>query len=150
MGVIQDGAPELWHLLPAAVVAEPQVTRYEAIDRYHLNERLGAVLRVLAPDAATRATRLSQWNESLDRNDGAVYRIREGIRTAYAGALARQDTAASDQLALHVTYPGTPCLVAALCATPRGRVTRRERGHGGGLSVRHRAAHEWAESAMAH
>jgi hypothetical protein len=105
VGVIQDGAPELWHLLPAAVVAEPQVTRYyEAIDRYHLNERLGEVLRVVEPDVASRAARLSQWNESLDRNDYAIYRIREGIRTVYADALARQDTTVSDQLEPHVTY----------------------------------------------
>ena len=42
MGVVQDGAPELWNLLAAAVVAEPLVTRsYEAIDRYHLNETPG-------------------------------------------------------------------------------------------------------------
>ena len=61
VGVIQDGAPELWKLLSAAVVAEPLVTRYdEAIDRYHLNERLAELLRTLEPDAATRTAQMSQ------------------------------------------------------------------------------------------
>lgn len=105
VGVIQDGAPELWNLLPPAVVAEPLVTRcFEAIDRYHLNERLGEVLRVLEPDATMRATHLAAWNDSLDCNDSAIYRIRAGIRTAYADAVARQDTTAQEQLAPHVTY----------------------------------------------
>ena len=46
VGVLQDGAPELWNLLDPALAAEPLVTTYEvAIDRYHLNARLGAVLR---------------------------------------------------------------------------------------------------------
>ena len=105
VGVIQDGAPELWNLLRPAVLADPQVTTYyEAIDRYHLNERLGDVLRHLEPDAAARAARLSQWNDSLDRNDNAIYRIRDGIRTTYADAIARHDDTLRDQLAPHVTY----------------------------------------------
>ena len=34
VGVLQDGAPELWNLLRPALVAEPLVTTYyEAIDR---------------------------------------------------------------------------------------------------------------------
>jgi hypothetical protein len=60
VGVLQDGAPELWNLLRPAVLAEPQVTTYyEAIDRYHLNDHLVDVLRALEPDAAARAARLS-------------------------------------------------------------------------------------------
>jgi hypothetical protein len=105
VGVIQDGAPELWNLLRPAVLAEPHVTTYyEAIDRYHLNDHLGDVLRALEPDAAARATRLSQWNDSLDVNDHAIYRIREEIRTVYADAIARHDDQLCDQLEPHVTY----------------------------------------------
>jgi hypothetical protein len=103
--VIQDGAPELWTLLRNALAAEPAVTYYkEAIDRYHLNERLGEFLRLLEPDAAQRATRLSQSNESLDVNNTAIYRLRDAIRTAYADALARHDAEVRDRLAPHVTY----------------------------------------------
>ena len=50
VGVIQDGAPELWNLLRPALVAEPLVTAcYEAIDRYHVNERLAASCGTWSP-----------------------------------------------------------------------------------------------------
>jgi hypothetical protein len=99
VGVIQDGAPEMWNLLSAALAAEPLVTKYyEAIDRYHLNERLGDILRCTEPAAAGRTDRLSQWNESLDRNDNAIYRIRESVRTAYADAITRDDRLLLEQL----------------------------------------------------
>ena len=105
VGVIQDGAPELWQLLRSALAAEPLVTTYhEAIDRYHLNERLGDILRGTEPEATRRAARLSQWNDSLDHNDQAIYRIREFVRTAYAAAITQNDLALRDQLDPHVTY----------------------------------------------
>ena len=105
VGVIQDGAPEMWNLLRSALAAEPLVTTYyEAIDRYHLNERLGKILRCAEPEPARRTTRLSQWNESLDHNDHAIYRIRESVRTAYADAIAREDSTLLEALAPHLTY----------------------------------------------
>ena len=105
VGVIQDGAPELWNFLRSALAAEPLVpTYYEAIDRYHLNERLGDILRGTQPDAARRTARLSQWTERLDHNDNAIYRIREAVRTAYAAAISQNDLTLRDQLDPHVTY----------------------------------------------
>ena len=105
VGVVQDGAPELWNLLAAAVVAEPLVTRsYEAIDRYHLNERLADLLRGLEPDAAARTAQLSRWNDSLDRNDQAIYRIRAWVRDQHAAALTHNDRSQLDQIAPHLTY----------------------------------------------
>ena len=98
VGVLQDGAPELWHLLDPALAAEPLVTSYEvAIDRYHLNARLGAVLRYVEPDAAVRTSRLSRWNATLDRNNDAIYRIRAWVRERYAAALARDDQTLIEQ-----------------------------------------------------
>ena len=105
VGVVQDGAPELWNLLSAAIVAEPLVTTYyEAIDRYHLNERLGEVLRYVEPDVAARGERLSRWNGSLDHNDNAIYRVRDWVRHRYADALARDDRTLIEQLDPHLTY----------------------------------------------
>ena len=99
VGVLQDGAPELWNLLDPAVAAEPLVTTYEvAIDRYHLNDRLGAVLRYVEPDAAVRKDRLSRWNASLDHNNDAIYRIRAWVRDRYADALTRADQRLLEQL----------------------------------------------------
>jgi hypothetical protein len=105
VGVVQDGAPELWNLLGAAVAADPLVTTYyEAIDRYHLNGRLADVLRHIEPDVAVRKARLSQWNESLDRNDRAIYQIRDWVRHCYADAITRDDATRIDQLDPHLTY----------------------------------------------
>ena len=105
VGVLQDGAPELWHLLAPALAAEPLVSTYEvAIDRYHLNDHLGEVLRSVEPDAAVRKARLAQWNESLDRNDHAIYRIRTWVRDQYADALTRGDHRLVEQLHPHLTY----------------------------------------------
>ena len=47
---------------------------------------------------------MSQWNESLDHNDHAIYRIRESVRTAYADAITQNDLTLRDQLDPHVTY----------------------------------------------
>jgi hypothetical protein len=105
VGVIQDGAPELWTLLTTALVSEPLVTTYYvAIDRYHLNERLGDVLRSVEPDVAAREAQLSQWNASLDRDDNAIYRIRAAVRDIHADALTRNDRPLLDQLSPHLTY----------------------------------------------
>lgn len=105
VGVIQDGAPELWTLLATPVSAEPLVTTYYgAIDRYHLNERLAAVLRSIEPDADARGARLSHWNARLDHDDQAIYRIRATVRARSADALTRHDRALVDALAPHLTY----------------------------------------------
>ena len=92
VGVIQDGAPELWTLLTTALQAESLVTDYYvAIDRYHLNERLADVRRSVEPDVAVRGQWLSQWNACLDRDDNAIYRIRAAVRDIYADAITRND-----------------------------------------------------------
>jgi hypothetical protein len=105
VGVIQDGAPELWTLLTTALSAEPLVsTYYQAIDRYHLNERLADILRSVEPDVAARGERLSYWNERLDRDDHAIYRIRAAVRDLHADAITRRDRALLDTLDPHLTY----------------------------------------------
>lgn len=107
VGVVQDGAPEMWNLLSPALAAEPLVANtrcYEAIDRYHLNERLGNILRCTEPDAAKRAQRLSKWNASLDQSDSAIYRIRDSIRVVYADAVAKNEHALVEELEPHLTY----------------------------------------------
>ena len=105
VGVVQDGAPELWHLLSEAVVAEPLVTRYyEAIDRYHLTEHMGELLRSLDVDEAARTTQLSRWNDSLDQNDMAIYRIRAWVRDQHAAARRQHDGPRVAQIDPHLTY----------------------------------------------
>ena len=105
VGVIQDGAPELWTLLTTALSAEPLVTTYSvAIGRYQLNERLADVLRRVEPDVAARGDRLSHWNARLDRDDSAIDQIRAAVRDFYAGAITRNDLTLFHTLDPHLTY----------------------------------------------
>lgn len=81
VGVVQDGAPELWNLTRKALEAEPSVEAYaEAIDRYHLVERLGAVLKVTEADPAVRARRLERWVHGLDNDDKTIDDIYDYIK----------------------------------------------------------------------
>lgn len=75
VGVIQDGAPELWNTLRAALRAAGISNWEEGIDRWHLNERLGKALHAVESDEDKRAAQLSAWNDDLDRSDTAIERI---------------------------------------------------------------------------
>jgi len=85
VGVVQDGAAELWKLLRDALDAEPSIDEYEeAIDRYHLSERLGEVLTVLEPEDEERAWLFEQWECELNTDDAAIDRIYDFIHKRLA------------------------------------------------------------------
>lgn len=105
VGVVQDGAPEMWNVMRDALIAETSVEHwYEAIDRYHLNEHLGHILRLVDSNSTTRKRQLSRWNTSLDKNDKAIYSIRQQVRDYYQESVANDDTNISEGLAPHLTY----------------------------------------------
>ena len=55
IGIIQDGAPEMWNLMePAVQAALPGRKIYKGIDRYHLTERLAESLKALNDPDFTR------------------------------------------------------------------------------------------------
>jgi hypothetical protein len=73
---VQDGAPELWGLMQDALRAERTIGRWhEAIDMYHLMERLSKALELVEPDEAQRAKQLEQWRKLLLRDDGGIARV---------------------------------------------------------------------------
>lgn len=82
VGIVQDGAPEMWNLLRPALTRAGVTTWLEAIDRYHLNERLAKVLKVLEPDSDARKPQLHQWNNELDVDDCTIDRIDQLINDA--------------------------------------------------------------------
>ena len=105
VGIVQDGAPEMWNVLRTALRQEPLVENwYETIDRYHLNERLGDVLKLTEPKPELRVGQLSRWNDSLDGNDNAIYRIRQSLRDKHADAISNGDQQLAEALKPHVTY----------------------------------------------
>ncbi len=80
VGIVQDGAPEMWNLVRGALDADPSIKSYEeAIDRYHLEERLGKVLRVTELCAVLRKDQLRQWIVEFDEDNTTIDRIRHYI-----------------------------------------------------------------------
>ena len=82
VGVVQDGAPEMWTLMRGALKADAHLRRWhEGVDRYHLNERLAEILRLTEPDESRRQPQLRRWNDALDTDDGAIDRIATWVAT---------------------------------------------------------------------
>ena len=76
VGVVQDAAPELWTLIRGGLTTAASLRRWhEAIDRYHLNERLADILRLTEPNESRRHQQLARWNHALDTDDEAIDRI---------------------------------------------------------------------------
>jgi hypothetical protein len=87
VGIVQDGAPEMWNLTRDALakVRDDGVLAgwEEAIDRYHLLERLADALEIVEPDAAERSQRLTRWNEHLDVQDSPIDSIERYFEARY-------------------------------------------------------------------
>jgi hypothetical protein len=76
VSVVQDGAPELWGVVRDALRAEPRVKHWhEAIDMYHLMERLSKALELVEPDEKKRAMQLATWKRKLLCDDGAIAHV---------------------------------------------------------------------------
>ncbi len=84
VGVVQDGAPELWNKLRAALQAEPSVESWhEAIDKFHLSERLGEVLKLTEQSAESAKTQLEDWIQELDEDDRTIDRIEKHLENSH-------------------------------------------------------------------
>lgn len=80
VSVVQDGARELWKLVRTALKEQLGIeNQKEAVDRYHLCERLGKVLKVMIADEAKRKQQLAKWEKELDEDDEAIDRIEQYI-----------------------------------------------------------------------
>lgn len=89
VGVVQDGAPEMWNLVRAGLAKEPTVAAvggaFEAIDRHHLLERLCDALLITKHTPAYREKKRHEWNDALDRDSAAIDRIEEEIVALHEG-----------------------------------------------------------------
>lgn len=102
VGVVQDGAPEMWNLLRPALTAEPMVSTWvEAVDKYHLLERLGAALALVEPDPKVRDALYTSWKDELDVRDSAIDSVERWLTHRYS-ALEPGD--AAEKLWEHLTY----------------------------------------------
>jgi hypothetical protein len=142
VGVVQDAAPELWTLMRSALATEPRLRRWhEAIDRYHLNERLAEILRLVEPDERRRCQQRRRWNTALDSDDRAIDRIAQWI----ARRIPEHDGEALATLEGHWTYlvnnndrmryatlrrAGLPCGSGATEGACKSVITMRTKGCG--------------------
>ena len=80
ISVVQDGAKELWKLVRTALKEQLGIeNQKEAVDRFHLSERLAKVLKVTVADEEKRAEHLAKWEKELDEDDEAIDRIEQYI-----------------------------------------------------------------------
>jgi hypothetical protein len=87
VGVVQDGAQEMWNLASDGLIplADDDVIEEwnEGIDKFHLLERLGSVLDIIEPDSSARKPRLEKWSARLDAKDSAIRGIEKELLRAY-------------------------------------------------------------------
>lgn len=73
--VVQDGAPELWHLVRDWLADRNITPTMELIDRFHVDERLAQTAECIERDAIRRRKLIRSWSSMLDRDDRAISRI---------------------------------------------------------------------------
>jgi hypothetical protein len=73
VGLVQDGAPELWNLMEEALASQPRVKRlHKAIDLWHLMERIAKALEVVEPSEQKRSQQLRRWTRRLTVDDSTI------------------------------------------------------------------------------
>jgi hypothetical protein len=103
VGVVQDGAPELWGAVGRGLEKTVEKKWSGVIDRYHLDERLAAALQLVEPRGDERKKQLAAWNEDLDTSDRAIERIQEWLGDRIPKAEMKGDDEAGKYLA-HLVY----------------------------------------------
>lgn len=93
VGVVQDGAPEMWNLMRDMLRTtrlrarnwrdiDPRKHRNrwrETVDRFHVMEKLATALDLLVGSDKRRRQIYEQWNAALDTDDDAIVAIDEWI-----------------------------------------------------------------------
>lgn len=101
VGLVQDGAPEMWNLMRGMLDQTPKVDRWsEAIDRHHLSERLAGAMRAAGLTEAWRDEQLAKWNASFDDDDGTIDRVEEYLQSLTVGLVGTPRADLDD----HLTY----------------------------------------------
>ena len=102
VGIVQDGAPEMWSLTRAGLehLRSDGVLQdwEEGIDRYHLLERLGKAIDLLDLTPVERKVQLTEWNGLLDTRDSAIDTIEHFLRRRYSELPAAKQEALWEHL----------------------------------------------------
>jgi hypothetical protein len=104
VGIVQDGAPEMWNLARAGVELlreDGDIAHWvEGIDRYHLMERLAKALDIIGLDARRRQCQLDKWKRGFDEDDSTIDDIQSYLTAQYAKLPASK----KEQLWEHLAY----------------------------------------------
>ncbi|MBI3927916.1 MAG: hypothetical protein HY319_20410 [Armatimonadetes bacterium] len=103
VGVVQDGAREMWNLVRSALKQAAVPHWLEAIDRYHLNERLGKVLRIIEPNPDARTPQLRSWHDELDTDDSTIDRVEALINSGIQRCRRKDDLAVLQENATFIS-----------------------------------------------
>ena len=72
VGIVQDGAPEMWNLVRKGLAERVGIApSHEAIDRYHFDERRAETLKILR-ERFGREAQPRDWNKHFDESDDAI------------------------------------------------------------------------------
>jgi hypothetical protein len=108
MGIIQDGAPEMWNLVESSVSKAMPESRFEkGIDRFHLTERLAESLKALRdPFGVYREVTLDAWRIKLENRDDAIDEIEKLLKKEVARDKKNKqiNKANAEILRSHLTY----------------------------------------------
>lgn len=105
IGVVQDGAPEMWRIVEEGLrKALPGTAYYKAIDRYHLMERLAEGLKLLRVAQVEREQLLAQWRYALDTDDNAIDTILGRLKREVRKCKAKLSRADEEIISSHETY----------------------------------------------
>jgi hypothetical protein len=101
VGVVQDGAPEMWNLMREGLDTEPTVEKYfEAIDRAHLIERVADALEIIEPNADESKRLFDKWTGDFDYADTTIDSIERYLKNHLGWAKGE----AAEKLAEHLVY----------------------------------------------
>jgi hypothetical protein len=104
VGVVQDGAPEMWNVMREALqplVDEGLIEDWEeGIDRYHLLERLAEATQLVAPREAERAQIFGELISLFDDDDATI----DLVETELTERRPWLSRAKREKLDEHLTY----------------------------------------------
>jgi hypothetical protein len=104
VGIVQDGAPEMWTAVRAGLQGIGVVKFNEVIDRYHLNERLGKALRIVESNETVRKRLLGKWNELLDGSDQAAGEILQWLGAGIEAVEKKRSNKEMEEYLSHLVY----------------------------------------------
>jgi len=100
--IVQDGALELWGRMWEALRANGIHRWHEAIDRFHLNEKIAHAFDESEKNEATRRQLYAQWMHRLDHDAYAIEKLFEWLETRRS-ELKGKAANAFDQLTSYIS-----------------------------------------------